>query len=57
LSAQVFNWKANMAEIRFKHLKIKELHPTFAAEITEVDFSKPISPDVFHEIKSAMPKV
>jgi alpha-ketoglutarate-dependent 2,4-dichlorophenoxyacetate dioxygenase len=46
-----------MAEIRFKHLKIKELHPTFAAEVTEVDFSKPISPDVFHEIKSAMSKV
>jgi hypothetical protein len=38
-----------MAEIRFKHLKIKELHPTFAAEITEFDFSKLISPDVFRE--------
>jgi alpha-ketoglutarate-dependent 2,4-dichlorophenoxyacetate dioxygenase len=46
-----------MAEICFKHLKIKELHPTFAAEITEVDFSKPISSDVFYEIESAMSKV
>ena len=41
----------------FKHLTIKELHPTFAAEIDGVDFSKDIPHDVFNEILAASAKV
>ena len=41
----------------FKHLTIKELHPTFAAEIGGVDFSKEIPDDVFDEILAASAKV
>lgn len=44
-------------EIDFKTLKINELHPTFAAEIEGVDFSKPIPDDVFNEILAASAKV
>ena len=44
-------------ETEFKTLKIKELHPTFAAEIEGVDFSKPIPDDVFNEILAASAKV
>lgn len=38
-------------------LSITELHPTFAAEISGVDFSKPISEEVFKEIYAAITKV
>jgi len=38
-------------------LKIKELHPTFGAEIRGVDFSKPVSEEIFSQIHSAMAKV
>jgi hypothetical protein len=44
-------------ETEFKTLKIKELHPTFAAEIEGVDFSKPLSDSVFEEIRAASAKV
>lgn len=44
-------------ETEFKTLKIKKLHPTFAAEIEGVDFSKPIPDDVFNEILAASAKV
>lgn len=44
-------------ETEFKTLQIKKLHPTFAAEIEGVDFSKPISDDVFREILAASAKV
>ena len=41
----------------FKHLKNDEQHPTFAAEIEGVDFSKDISNDVFAEILAASERV
>lgn len=41
----------------FDTLKIKELHPTFGAEVEGVDFSKPIPDDVFEEILAASAKV
>ena len=41
----------------FKHLQIKELHPTFAAEVSGVDFTNPIPNDVFDEILAASAKV
>lgn len=39
------------------HLSIAELHPTFAAEVIGVDFSKPIESTAFQEIYSAITKV
>jgi hypothetical protein len=44
---------ARVSDTCFKHLKIKDLYST-AAEVTGVDFSTPVSPDVFREIKSAL---
>ena len=44
-------------ETDFQTLQIKKLHPTFAAEIEGVDFSKPIPDDVFREILAASAKV
>lgn len=44
-------------ETEFKTLKFKKLHPTFAAEVEGVDFSKPIPDDVFNEILAASAKV
>ena len=41
----------------FKHIQVKELHPTFGAEIHSVDFSKPVPEDVFSEIYKAITKV
>lgn len=38
-------------------LKLTPLHPTFAAEVHGVDFTKPIPDDVFEEIKAAITKV
>lgn len=38
-------------------IQIKELHPTFGAEIIGVDFSQPISDEVFSKIHDAMTKV
>ena len=40
----------------FKHIEVKELHPTFAAEIEGVDFGN-ITDDVFAEILAASAKV
>jgi alpha-ketoglutarate-dependent 2,4-dichlorophenoxyacetate dioxygenase len=44
-------------ETTFETLKIKKLHPTFAAEIEGVDFSQPIPDGVFREILAASAKV
>ena len=38
-------------------LNIVELHPTFAAEVHDVDFSQDLSSDVFGEIYKAITKV
>lgn len=38
-------------------LTIEPLHPTFTAEIRGVDFSKPLTEDVFQEIQAAITKV
>lgn len=45
------------ADPEFKTLQIKKLHPTFGAEVSGVDFTKPIPDDVFQEILAAMAKV
>lgn len=41
----------------FSFISVKELHPTFAAEISGVDFSLPLSDEVFREIFQAVTKV
>ncbi|PVH69678.1 alpha-ketoglutarate-dependent 2,4-dichlorophenoxyacetate dioxygenase [Cadophora sp. DSE1049] len=45
-----------LTEPDFKHITVKELHPTFVAEIQGVDFSKSVDPNVFSEIKNALAK-
>lgn len=40
----------------FKHIVVRKLHPTFGAEIQGVDFSSPLSDDVFGEIYAAITK-
>lgn len=41
----------------FQHLVVKELHPTFGAEISGVDFAKPLNDAVLIEILAAIAKV
>jgi alpha-ketoglutarate-dependent 2,4-dichlorophenoxyacetate dioxygenase len=41
------------AGFNFKHLKINPLHPTFAAQLEGVDFSKPVPKEVCNEIEDA----
>lgn len=38
-------------------LQVKPLHPTFAAEIAGVDFSQPITPELYKEIRAVVDKV
>ena len=42
---------------KFKILSIKELHPTFGAEVSGLDFSQNIPDDAFEEVLKAMAKV
>lgn len=41
----------------FNHIAITELHPTFGAEISGVDFARPVEAEIFQEILTAMSKV
>ena len=41
----------------FKLIQVKELHPTFGAEVHRVDFSELVPEDVFSEIHRAITKV
>lgn len=41
----------------FNKITVTELHPTFGAEISGVDFSRPVEDDVFQEIQAAISKV
>lgn len=41
----------------FDHIKVKKLHPTFAAEVSGIDFSEPLTREVFAEIKQAINEV
>lgn len=40
-----------------EQLQFLELHPTFAAEVRGVDFSRPVPDHVFAEIQAAVAKV
>lgn len=44
-------------ESEFDHIQVKQLAPTFGAEVTGIDFSKPVPPEVFAEIHRAITKV
>lgn len=41
----------------FKDLRITELHPTFGAEVSGIDFSQPIPDSTFQQIRGASAKV
>ena len=41
----------------FKIIKVQKLHQTFGAQISGVDFSSPISEEIFDEILAAIAKV
>lgn len=41
----------------FHYIAIKQLHPSFGAEISGVEFSKPVTKEVFAEILAAIKKV
>lgn len=45
---------ANMTT--FSHITVKPLHPTFGAEISGVDFSSPLTDEVFNDIYQAVAK-
>ncbi|GES64613.1 taurine catabolism dioxygenase TauD/TfdA [Aspergillus terreus] len=40
----------------FSHISVHGIHPTFGAEVRAVDFSKPLTDEVFSEIYSAITK-
>ncbi|KAK5954769.1 hypothetical protein OHC33_004495 [Knufia fluminis] len=41
---------------QYQHIQATPLTTTFGAEITGIDFSKPVSPEVFAEVKDAITK-
>ena len=45
------------ADTDTKSIIVTPLAPTFGAEVTQVDFSKPIPRNVFDEIEKAIAKV
>lgn len=40
----------------FSHISVEPLHPTFGAEISDVDFSSPLTDEVFNDIYQAAAK-
>jgi alpha-ketoglutarate-dependent 2,4-dichlorophenoxyacetate dioxygenase len=43
-------------ESPYNRIPGKELHPTFGAEISGIDFSQPIDDETFHEVLEAISK-
>ncbi|KAK5077543.1 hypothetical protein LTR70_009666 [Exophiala xenobiotica] len=43
-------------DARYQHIQATPLAPTVGAEITGIDFSKPVDPEVFAEVKDAITK-
>lgn len=41
----------------YQYIQVSELAPTFGAEVSGIDFSKPVPPEVFQEISDASAKV
>jgi hypothetical protein len=44
-------------ETDYQHISVEPVGRTFGAEVSGVDFSKPVPDDVFQEILSAITKV
>jgi len=44
-------------DAQYQHIQATPLAPTIGAEITGIDFSKPVEPEVFTEVKDAIAKV
>lgn len=44
-------------DAQYQHIQATPLAPTIGAEITGIDFSKPVDPEVFAEVKDAITKV
>ena len=44
-------------DTEYHHIELKKLGPTFAAEVTGVDFSAPVEKEVFDEIYRAITNV
>lgn len=42
---------------QFHKIEVEELHPTYGAVLSGIDFTKPIDEDVFEEISAAAKKV
>ncbi|KAI1620289.1 alpha-ketoglutarate-dependent 2,4-dichlorophenoxyacetate dioxygenase [Exophiala viscosa] len=40
----------------YQHIQVTELAPTFGAEVSGIDFTKPVPPEVFQEISDASAK-
>jgi len=40
--------------LSFKHINVKELHPTIGAEVSGIDFSAPMTDEVFSEVHAAI---
>jgi alpha-ketoglutarate-dependent 2,4-dichlorophenoxyacetate dioxygenase len=43
--------------VDYSLIQVKELHPTFGAEVSGVDFSRPVPEDVFQELWKAVNQV
>lgn len=41
----------------FQKIQVEELHPTYGAVLSGIDFTKPIDEDTFEEISTAAKKV
>lgn len=44
-------------DTEYQYIELKQLAPTFAAEVSGVDFSKPVEKNVFDEILKAITTV
>lgn len=47
----------NSGDAEFQFIKAEKLHPTFGAQISGVDFSRPVDEEVLAEIKAAAARV
>lgn len=46
-----------LQEPTYNHIQVKELHPTFGAEVSGIDFSQGVEEHIFQEILQAISKV
>lgn len=44
-------------EPQYQYITVKKLHPTVGAEVSGIDFSKPVPPEVFQEVHQAITEV